>query len=290
MFKSLDLGPIGIRNYPLPQAVELARATGFEGLDFNVREAADLAATRGTSYVKDLFGNAGLRVGAWGLPVNWTGASYEADLRELPRLAAVARDLGATRVSTWMLPFSDERDFAENFTWHVQRFRPIAEILRDHGIDFGIEFIGPKTLRAGHRYDFISTMDGLLDLARAIGTGNVGLLLDAFHLYTSGGQVSDLDGITAADVVRVHVNDAIAGVPRDEQQDRVRDLPMAQGVIDLPGFLQKLGRLGYAGPVTVEPFSERINTLAAQNPEAAAREVAASLDRAWTAASLRRDE
>lgn len=287
MFKSLDLGPIGIRNYTLPQAVKLARSTGFEGLDFNLREAADLAATRGTDYVKDLFGNAGLQIGAWGLPVNWQGASYEADLRELPRLAAIARELGATRASTWMLPFSDERDFAENFTWHVNRFRPIAEILRDNGIGFGIEFIGPKTLRAGHRYDFISTMDGLLDLARAIGTGNVGLLLDAFHLYTSGGQTSDLDGITAADVVRVHVNDAIAGVARDEQQDRVRDLPMAQGVIDLPGFLKKLDQLGYAGPVTVEPFSERINTLAVQNPEAAAREVAVSLDRAWSAAGVK---
>jgi sugar phosphate isomerase/epimerase len=286
VFKSLDLGPIGIRNYPLPRALELARATGFEGLDFNIREAADLAEANGVGYVRDLFGNLGLGVGAWGLPVNWQGASYESDLRELPSLAAVGADLGATRASTWMLPFSDERDFAQNFTWHVDRFRPIAEVLRDHGISFGIEFIGPKTLRAGHRYEFISTMDGLLDLARAIGTGNVGLLLDAFHLYTSGGQVGDLDRITAADVVRVHVNDAIAGVPRDEQLDRVRDLPMAQGVIDLPGFLRTLDRLGYAGPVTVEPFSERINALAAQDPDAAAREVAASLDRAWAAAGL----
>ena len=153
-------------------------------------------------------------------------------------------------------------------------------------MSFGIEFIGPKTLRAGHRYDFISTMDGLLDLARAIGTGNVGLLLDAYHLYTSGGSIDDLDGISAADVVRVHVNDAIAGVPRDEQQDQVRDLPMAQGVIDLPAFLRKLDRLGYDGPVTVEPFNKRLNELAARDPEAAARETAASLDRAWVAAGL----
>ena len=47
-----------------------------------------------------------------------------------------------------------------------------------------------------------------MDLAAAIGTGNVGLLLDAWHLYTGGGSIDDLDKITAKDVVVVHVNDA----------------------------------------------------------------------------------
>lgn len=287
MFKSLSPGTIGIRDISLPGAIELARTAGFEGLDFNVREVADLARAHGVVYVRELFGNAGLRPGVWGLPVAWRDdARWEENLRELPGLAAVAQQLGARRTSTWMLPFSDERDFPENFTWHVERFRPIAQVLRDAGIAFGIEFIGPKTLRAGHRYDFISTMDGLLDLARAIGTGNVGLLLDAYHLYTSGGQVADLDRIQAQDVVQVHVNDAIAGVARDEQLDQVRDLPMAQGVIDIGGFLRKLNQLGYDGPVTVEPFSKRINALAAHDPEAAARETAASLERSWRAAGL----
>ena len=283
MFKSLSPGTIGIRNLPLPEAVELARAAGFEGLDFAVREAAANEVDR----VRDLFGNAGLRFGAWGLPVAWRDdARWQEDLRELPRLAAFAAELGATRTTTPMMPFSDERDFDANFAWHVARFRPIAATLAEYGIRFGIEFIGPKTLRAAHRYPFISTMDGLLDLARAIGTGNVGLLLDAYHLYTSGGQVSDLERITNADIVLVHVNDAIAGVPRDEQLDLVRDLPLAQGVIDLPAFLRQLARLGYDGPVTVEPFSQRLNDLAARDPLAAARETAAALDQAWKAAGL----
>jgi sugar phosphate isomerase/epimerase len=283
VFKSLSPGAIGVRNLPLPEAIELARAAGFEGLDFDVREAAAL----GVGRVRGLFEPAGLQPGVWGLPVAWRDdARWQEDLRDLPRLAAFAAELGATRTSTWMLPFSDERDFDANLAWHVARFRPIATALAEHGIRFGIEFIGPKTLRAAHRFAFIYTMDGLLDLARAIGTGNVGLLLDAYHLYTSGGQVADLERITNADVVQVHVNDAIAGVPRDEQLDLVRDLPLAQGVIDLPAFLRQLARLGYDGPVTVEPFSQRLNDLAARDPLAAARETAASLDRAWKAAEL----
>ena len=72
MYKSLDPGPIGIRNLTLPEAVELARSTGFEGLDFSLREAADLAAANGVGYVRGLFDAAGLQLGAWGLPVAWT--------------------------------------------------------------------------------------------------------------------------------------------------------------------------------------------------------------------------
>lgn len=283
MFDSLSPGTIGIRGVSLPRAVELARDSGFAGLDFNIRDAADL----GVGRIKDLFANNGVRLGGWGLPVDWRDdGKWETDLGDLPRLAAVGQELGATRVSTWMLPFSDERAFEANFNWHVERFRPIARALADHGCSFGIEFIGPKTLRAGHAYEFISTMDGLLELARAIGTGNVGLLLDAYHLYTSGDQIADLDRITAKDVVVVHVNDAIAGVPRDEQLDQVRALPTETGVLEIGPFLRKLDDMGYEGPVTAEPFSKRLNAIASTDPLAAAREVARYMSASWKAAGL----
>ncbi|HEX5417600.1 MAG TPA: TIM barrel protein, partial [Chloroflexota bacterium] len=168
----------------------------------------------------------------------------------------------------------------------VERFRPIAEVLRDQGGRFGIEFIGPKTLRANFKHEFIYTMDGLLELARAIGTGNVGLLLDAYHLYTSHGQVSDLDRITADDVVIVHVNDAQPDIPVDELLDQVRALPGETGVLDLVAFMTRLDKMGYAGSVMVEPFSKRLNERAATDPEGVAREVADSLNRLWTTAGL----
>jgi sugar phosphate isomerase/epimerase len=287
MYASVSPGTIGIRGLSLSDSIALARNSGFAGLDFNIREAADLAAAHGVDYVRDLFAKAGVRLGGWGLPVNWRDDRvWEDDLRELPRLAALGRELGATRVSTWMLPFSDERAYEANFAWHVARFRPIAAVLADYDCHFGIEFIGPKTLRAGHAHEFIYTMDGLLELGRAIGTGNVGLLLDAYHLYTSGGEIADLDRITAADVVVVHVNDAIAGVSRDEQLDQVRALPAETGVLEIGPFLRKLDQLGYDGPVVPEPFSKRLNELAATDHLAAAREAAHSMQVAWERAGL----
>ena len=71
----------------LPDALKLAAATGFEGLELNIGEAAELAEQHSAEYVKDLFAGAGLRVGNWGLPVEFRrdGAAYQADMRSLPR-------------------------------------------------------------------------------------------------------------------------------------------------------------------------------------------------------------
>jgi sugar phosphate isomerase/epimerase len=98
--------------------------------------------------------------------------------------------------------------------------------------------------------------------------------------------VADLDRIRADDIVTVHVNDAPAGVPRDQLVDNVRRLPMETGVIDLPAFMRKLAQLGYDGPVTPEPFSERVNTIASQDPLQAAQITAQAMDRLWQASGL----
>ena len=127
-------------------------------------------------------------------------------------------------------------------------------------------------------------MEGMLELAAAIGTGNVGLLLDAWHLYTSGGALDDLDKIRNADIVNVHVNDAPEGLTMATYNDHDRRLPCETGVIDLAGFMGKLAALGYDGPVTPEPFSARINAI--EDPLEAASETAASMDQLWRIAGL----
>lgn len=287
MYKSLSPGAIGIRDISLPETIELAKATGFGGVAFSIREAADLVAAHDLDYVRALFAKADVRPGHWGLPVAWSDdAQWEQDLQELPDLAALARDLGSLRTATWITPGSDVRDFEANSEWHVQRLRPIAQTLKEYGVRFGLEFIGPKTSRAQARYSFVYTLDGMMELAQAIGTGNVGVMLDAWHLYTSGGSVEDLDRITAEDVVIVHVNDAPEGVAREAQIDNVRRLPMETGVIDLAAFMQKLAAMGYDGPVMPEPFSQRLNEIAADDPRRAAQETAESMRQLWDASGL----
>jgi sugar phosphate isomerase/epimerase len=200
--------------------------------------------------------------------------------------AALGRDLGCIRTATWVPPNSVERAFDENFQWHVARFRPVAEILKTHGCWLGLEFIGPQTLRPPDKHAFIYTLEGMMALFEAIGTGNLGLLLDAWHLYTSGGQLDDLDKLKAEDVVTVHVNDAPVGVALEAYIDHDRRLPMETGVIDLPGFMRKLVKIGYDGPVTPEPFSQRVNAIAATSPLEAAQLTADYMNQLWQAGGL----
>lgn len=283
MFRNASWGAIGV-SVGFDEGLDLAAELGFEGVDVPIGKAAEMVDQGAGAAFQALYSERGLQMGPWGVPVNWRGseAEWRAGLAELPRLAAAGRAVGATRVATWIPPSSDELDFEANWRFHVERFRPIAQILADHDCRLGLEFIGPKTLRVGKKYEFVYNLPGMLELCADIGP-NVGLLLDAWHWYTSGGDEAQLAGLDNAQVVVVHVNDAPAGVPRDEQLDNVRCLPAATGVIDIATFMKHLARMGYDGPVTVEPFNQELREM---DDRAAAAKTKASLDTIFAMAGL----
>ncbi|HKG26915.1 MAG TPA: sugar phosphate isomerase/epimerase family protein [Thermomicrobiales bacterium] len=287
MQKTLAPGAIGVKGLTLAETIDLAAASGFDSIVFDIREAERLADADGVDAVRSLFARAGVQPGYWGLPVAWRDDEKSAaDLEALPKRAALARDLGCTRVTTGVMPGSNDLTFDENYAFVVERLRPPAQILADAGCRLGIEFIAPKTLRSTFKHEFIYNLPQTMELATTIGTGNVGLLLDAWHLYTSHGTNADIEGVSADDVVVVHVNDAPPGIPIDEQQDLVRALPLETGVLDIVGFMHALQRIGYDGPVMPEPFSKRLEELGASDPLAAAREAGRSMDALWMAAGL----
>jgi len=261
MFPNLSPGAIGIKT-DLAGAVALAARHGWPGCDLPVVEAARLAAERSADAVAAIYADAGVRPGGWGLPINWREPYDKAALAALDTHAAVAAKLGCIRAYTWLMPASNDRPFRENFAFHVGQLRPVAEVLAAHGCRLGLEFVGPRTMRASYRYGFIYSPEAMLGLAKAIGP-NVGLLLDAYHWYTAVGAACDIRGLRADDIVYVHVSDAPAGTPVEAQLDQVRRLPGATGVIDIAGFLRALREIGYDGPVTPEPLGESLATLPA---------------------------
>ncbi len=284
MFKSLSPGAIGVRA-DLAVAADLAAVNGFDALHINIREAAALGATQ----TRDLLTHAGVQPGGFGFPLDYRKPEVEFSeaLAELENLCVVAAASGVNRTTTWIPSWHDSLDFDANYALHVDRLSRAARILDAHGIRFGLEFLGPKTLRNNHPYEFIHTLDGMLALCRdiehAAGTRNMGLLLDAYHWYTAGGTLDQLARLRDADIVDVHVNDALPGIPLDELPDTHRALPGETGVIDLRGFLQALARLGYNGPVVVEPFSPRLKEM---SPEDAVRTTAEALHQVWRNAGL----
>ena len=284
MFKNLSPGAIGIQAN-IEEGLALAKSAGFKGLDLNISEASTLASERSVDYVKNLWVEAGLKMGGWGLAVNYRGSDAEFDesLAGLPDLAKLAADLGCYRTTTVVSPSSNDLSFQENWDFHIKRLRPVAEVLKDYGHSLGLEFIGPATSRKPAKYLFTYTMDAVLGLAAGIGTGNVGLLFDMWHWYTCRSTLDDVRKLSKEDVVYVHINDAPAGIDPDDQIDSVRCIPAETGVIPLAELMQILDGIGYNGPVTVEPFSSKIN---AMEPQDAARTASESLDTVWEQAGL----
>jgi sugar phosphate isomerase/epimerase len=218
-----------------------------------------------------------VRPGGWWLPVEFREdrETYEAGLEVLARAAALAERVGARWCNTWMWPFSDDLDYAANRRLHVERLKPVAAILGERGLVLGLEYVGPKTMRTGHRYEFISTMAETLELIDDIGKGNVGVLLDCWQWYTSHGTAEELAALKREQVTYVHLNDAPAGLEADQQIDDQRTLPGATGVIDMKNFLGALATMSFAGPVAVEPYDAELNAL---EPHARVRTAKASLD------------
>jgi len=288
------------------EGLKIAKATGYEGIEVNMEEIAQLVQERSIDYVKSLFSDAGITIGGWLLPsawkedykyvspswedvkFTWRGGERQLQnlLKALPDFAKIGQELGCGRVYTWILTFSDEMDYDDNFRWHVERLHPVVDILRDFNCRLGLEWQAPKTLRKGRKYEFIKDMKGTLELCREIeaGRGSVGLLLDSWHWYLSNGTLEDIRKLKAQQVVYVHICDAPPGIPMDRQIDLVRSVPGETGVIDLIGFLKCLEEIGYDGPVTPSvPGSKTLEGLSLQEE---AQVNCNALVKLWQAAGL----
>jgi len=274
----LDCGSIGVKA-SLRQAVEHAARFGFEAVAADALWLASAPGAEREHLMEDMK-RAGLVWGHAGLPVEFRRGEeeFEKGLRALPQRVRALQEAGASRVTTWLAPGSDECTYMENFRLHVRRLRAIAEVLADYGCRFGLEYVGPKTSWAARRFPFIHTMREARELIASIGRPNVGLVLDSWHWYTAGETVDDLRSLGDADIVSIDLNDAPAGRARDEQKDLERELPLATGVIPLADFLRTLDSVGCSAPVRCEPFNAALRALP---PEQALAATAAAMKKAF---------
>ena len=275
MYRCVSPGAIGV-NLSWEACLPLARDSGFEGVDVPLEEGVP-----GERY-REALARFHLKPGGTGFPVRVSEdrTAFEAQVSKLPAIAARAQAAGVSRFATWILSWSDTLPYRENFKLHAAQLGQAARILQDHGCRLALEFLGPRSLREGHRYTFAHTIEQMLELGDAVGK-NVGLLLDAYHWYTSLSTLDQLRELENRQVVYVHINDA-PGVPIEKQQDQVRRIAGEGVAIDLPGFLSALRKIGYDGPVVPEPF---VPELGQMPPDKAMARVGEGLKRVWDAAA-----
>jgi len=277
-YKNLGHGHIGVRANQ-QQALDYAAKYGFDSITPNLGEFENKSSAQIRDWVETMKAK-GIRYSSSGLPVQFQRdqQQFQKGLARLPKQANLARKLGIDRMVTWITPGHNELTYLKNFEKHRIRLREVAKVLRDSNIRLGLEFVGPRTSRMRYRFPFICTQLGMTELVNSIGTGNVGLLLDSWHWYTSHGTVQELLRLSNKDIIHVHVNDAPAGIPTDQQVDNRRKLPVTTGVIDLKGFINALVKIGYDGPVECEPFDQELRRM---EDNAALQKTIESLNRLW---------
>ena len=253
---------IGVTVKSQAEANALATKHGFESVEARGQDLAAMSAGD-LSRLREAMARDKLVWGAGFLPndARPDAAKYEEAVKALPAFAAGLQRAGVTRVGTWISPSSDSLTYLQNFRRHVERVRAVGRILGDHGVRFGLEYIGTPSLRRGRKHPFIHTMAEARELLADVGLQNVGIVLDSWHWWTSGDTAADIRAVSSRDIVAVDLNDAPAGIPLEDQKDNQRELPGATGVIPVADFVAALGDIGYDGPARAEPFNAALNAL-----------------------------
>jgi len=270
MTMDLTCGSIGVSANQM-ETIELAARSGFEsvaadGAFLSSASDAQLTELKASMNAKKLvFGSAGLPV-----EFRQDDLRFRDSLKTLTRFGAGLQRVGVSRAATWLSPCDAKLTYLQNFRQHALRLREVAKILNDYHVRLGLEYVGPKTSWTSRRYPFVHTLAELRELIAEIDVDNVGFVLDSWHWWHAGDTAPDILSLKGENVIAVDLNDAPAGVAKDQQVDNRRELPCATGVIDLGAFLSALNQIGYDGPVRAEPFNEVVNRMPKEEACAAA--------------------
>jgi sugar phosphate isomerase/epimerase len=272
MFVSLPPWAVA-RNVGWPEQARLAARVGYKGIDW----AFGPAKTAGVEATKALLAEIGIVPSITNLPVqNPLGgedAAFQAQLAKLDEDAAFCQAIGCRRFML-VLPAVTVNGQSKEERWKVvqARLSAVSGVIAKHEMRLGVEFLGPLMFRRARQrpgapppdpaappppppVPFVWTLPEALRLAEASGP-NIGVILDAWHWYHSGGTVADIRAAKPERIVHIHVSDA-KPMPPDEVQDNMRHLA-GEGVIDLVGFFQTLKAIGYQGGVAPETIGPRI--------------------------------
>ena len=275
MYKCYSPGNIG-HGGRFKDVAEIGAKAGYEGYFFDIVGDSQIPVEE----TKEILAKYNWKAGGFALPLEFRTdeKTFEEGFAKLEDYVKYASAIGANRCVTWIFPFSDTYTWEENFEIHRSRLKKCCEVLKEYDMVFGMEFIGPPKLRRGVKHEFIHTLDQMLELCDAIGTGNTGLLLDVWHWDMARQTKDDFKKITNKQVALVHIMDAPEGIAIEDQEDLIRRLPGETGVLKIADFFDGLISIGYDGPVVCEPFEKK---LADMTIEEASATVMAAMNKVW---------
>jgi 2-keto-myo-inositol isomerase len=235
--------------YPIEDELPAIAAAGFDDVELRTPELRDWLAERSLDELRRLLDAHGLRVGSINALefVSFRGGDDPALREEAGELFAWARALGAPCVIAVPSPTpSPTTSWDEVVSASVAAMSDLARLAEPLDITVGFEPLG-------FGWCSVRTVAGACEILDAVRPGNVGLVIDLFHLALGGSALAELDALDGARVPIVHVDD-VRIATREATTDADRLLP-GQGELPIADVLGRLVRRGFDGLVSLELFT-----------------------------------
>jgi 4-hydroxyphenylpyruvate dioxygenase len=256
---------------PTMQKLAAAKAAGFAQVELWRQdvEAYDAGATALGQHIRQL----GLGLTDHQVLLDFDGAPDE--IRDAKREEAIAlldraHALGATTVLT---PASTRKDVVAERV--IDDLRWFAREAATRGIRVAYEGMAWSTLTY--------TVPAAWATIQAVGEPNMGLVVDAFHMFARGRDANDLRDIPAARIFLLQLSDLMEDIdlPNIIEIARHRRLLPGQGRFPVTNLVARVLEAGYTGPIGLEVFNDAMK---ARDPMDVAQEAMAALRKTVAAA------
>lgn len=242
----LALNGATIMHSPLADDLEIAAETGFTALEV---WAGKLDAYLRERSLEELGGRMRvLGVQPWCInsieditPRDALGRARIID--QLGRTAAIARAIGAPSIVVVPGHAPDGFGRAAAVADAVEVLRMMSDVAGDVGLAF--EFLGKPGCA-------VPTLDMAIEIVSKTDRPNVGMVIDTFHFYAGGSEMTDLARAAVDKLFVVHLN-GCEDRPKGELTDAHRLFP-GEGVIPIEEILRALRARGFDGTMSIEIF------------------------------------
>ncbi|HEU5014229.1 MAG TPA: sugar phosphate isomerase/epimerase family protein [Roseiflexaceae bacterium] len=245
------------------EQVRVAAEAGFEGIELWVRDIEAYLQGGGTTrelqrYIADT-GLAVVNAIAFFAWADADEATREQGFAQAEREMRMLAELGCVAVAA--PPFGTVEGVP--LTAMAGHFARLTDMARGIGIEPYLEFWG--------RAKALSRLSEAMFVAMESGVPDVKILLDPFHMYTGGSELTSLAYVKGANIGIVHVNDYPTTPARAQIADSDRVFP-GEGVAPTREFAALLAQAGYRGYLSLELFIKDYNGQSALNVARRGRE------------------
>lgn len=231
------------------QKLHAAAAAGFQQVELWRQDVE--AASGGAASLAHLCSQLSLGLTDYQVLMDFDGAPI--DQRENKReqaltMIATAQQLGATTllVPASTHPLCCKEKIEDDLRWLVQQ-------AAQHNLRIAYEAMAWS--------QHINDTAAAWQLVKRIGAPNLGLVVDAFHIFVRQRTLADLEGIPAEKIFLVQLSDLDIQPQEQHLKDVARHerLLPGEGTYPLAALLRHLQEIGYRGPIGLEVFNDRLH-------------------------------